>query len=95
MISWLDLPEELKRRPGERRPPSRLHRAMILRWGPGPAGEKCGRCVALIRVAGGASQFLKCSETKVSSGASSDWRMWWPACGIFRSARKAGKGRKS
>ena len=49
--------------------------------------RKCGDCAHLRRV-GKASVHLKCSLARQTSGAATDWRARWPACGRFSEAAK-------
>ncbi len=45
-------------------------------------GEKCGQCNHIICVVRSRTYF-KCSQSRMSHGAATDWRMRWTACGKF------------
>lgn len=46
-------------------------------------GQTCGAYAHCIRVNGGSRDYLKCDLNKITSGAGTDWRRKWPACGKF------------
>ena len=41
----------------------------------------CGMCVRLIQVSGNTKNYFKCALYGVTSGAGTDWRKKWIACG--------------
>jgi len=52
-------------------------------FGLGVEGRRCGGCFHLYRVGGVAGRFYKCDLRRVTSGAATDHRVRWPACGRF------------
>lgn len=65
----------------------RLNKQLKFMWqkhGPGPEGKTCKGCIRLRghRTAGGRT-YYKCLVYGVSSGPGTDWRLRWPACGLF------------
>lgn len=45
---------------------------------------QCGGCAHLFDHKGDfAGHYFKCHEYGVTAGAGSDWRLKWPACGLF------------
>ena len=58
--------------------------AMHAVFGHGPEGEACRACVFLISMPGNIRSYLKCSQSRISRSASTDWRAKWPACGAFK-----------
>lgn len=45
-------------------------------------GNKCKDCVFLLKKSF-SKTYYKCSKFNTSSSESSDWRINWPACGLF------------
>ena len=46
--------------------------------------HKCGDCAHLLQ----RRNYRKCSLTRQTRGAATDWRARWPACGKFAEAAK-------
>lgn len=47
----------------------------------------CGQCAFLQQHRQGGTWY-KCLKSDVSSGVATDWRMRWPACGLFEERYK-------
>lgn len=45
-------------------------------------GERCGDCQHMV-LRGHITGYYKCTKYGVSSGSGTDWRLKWPACGLF------------
>jgi len=56
---------------------------LIVVYGKGPAGAKCGDCVHFFRQGGVAGTYYKCELRRVTSGPATDHRVRWPACGKY------------
>ena len=52
-------------------------------FGPGPSGVTCSMCAHLRRVGGTAGRYWKCALRRNTSGAATDHRVRWPACGRY------------
>lgn len=65
----------------------RLNKPLAFMWnkfGAGPEGRTCKDCVRLrANVTGSRRTYYKCGFYGVSSSEATDWRLRWPACGIF------------
>lgn len=66
--------------PNAKRPSQNPLRTML---GPGPEGTKCGDCRHLISVNGGARNYLKCDQRRITSGPGSDHRAGWLSCTLY------------
>jgi len=62
---------------------SRSHAEMLQVHGVDPGGRRCGECRELIRQGLHDRNYFKCRRTVITRGAASDWRLKWPACGVF------------
>ncbi len=63
----------------------RLEKKLAFMWGhhgAGPQGRKCKDC-ARCNYRQYSRRFYKCSAYGNSHGPGTDWRVNWPACGIF------------
>ena len=49
----------------------------------------CGTCAHLIRTGYRSATYFKCKRYAVSASASSDWRKFWTACGLWQQAGKS------
>jgi len=58
---------------------------MLARHGRDPQGHACGDCVHFVRanLDTAAKGYWKCTEYGVTGGPGTDWRVSWPACGLF------------
>lgn len=58
---------------------------MLARHGRDPHGRSCGDCAHFVRANRdtAAHGYWKCLEYGVTGGAGTDWRVSWPACGLF------------
>ena len=54
----------------------------------GTAPETCGTCASLVRVQHGGTGALKCGRFGVTRSEASDWRVRWPACGLWRAKER-------
>lgn len=45
-------------------------------------GKRCHECKFFMRIQY-AGTYFKCSRSRISGGAATDWRARWPACGLF------------
>lgn len=64
--------------------PERI-RVMQRRYGLAPGFAVCGKCRWFHRYHQG-GRWAKCDKTVQTSGAGTDWRARWPACGLFEEA---------
>jgi hypothetical protein len=47
-------------------------------------GKTCKTCKHLLVPSRDiAGRYYKCRKTKITNGAATDWRVRWPACGLF------------
>lgn len=46
-------------------------------------GEKCGTCGSFQREQHSSKVYFKCARYRHSHGAATDWRVNWPACGVW------------
>lgn len=77
-----DTPPQL---PGVEPPLPQLGRPITLMraaHGPGPVGATCGTCEHLYVVAY-ANRYYKCHRYGGGRSAASDFRLRWPACGLY------------
>ena len=58
----------------------------LVAFGPGPAGRQCAECTHFSRVGGVGGRYYKCDLRRGTSGAATDHRVRWPACGRFEEA---------
>jgi hypothetical protein len=49
----------------------------------GRVDGKCKDCIFLRRLGGYAGTYFKCSQSKLTHGAATDWRAGWDACGLY------------
>ncbi len=76
-IDWL----EFRKLVEERQDPN----PMIQRYGKGPADKKCRECEHLICFCyPSGRRFYKCSLRSLSHSSSSDHRLKWNACAMFK-----------
>lgn len=57
-------------------------REMLAVYGETP-GKTCKTCLLLKHYHQGA-RWMKCSKSKQTGGAGTDWRAGWPACGLYQ-----------
>lgn len=57
--------------------------AMYRKYGPGPDGKTCADCDNCVRYSPTDRHYWKCRLYGISGGESTDWRLKWPACGMF------------
>ena len=57
--------------------------AMYRKYGSGPDGKTCADCDNCIRVTPTDRHYNKCRLYGNTAGESTDWRLKWPACGMF------------
>ena len=95
---WAELREkrdQLLRVQNARKSIERMH----LRHGV-TGGQRCGDCAHLFDHRGDyAGHFFKCHQHGYTNGPATDWRLKWPACGLFQKrdgtpARGVGSGRE-
>lgn len=60
--------------------PERI-RAMLRKHGKTP-GKVCKGCAHLLRIRY-SKTYIKCDQSKLTHGPGTDWRVGWPACGLF------------
>ncbi len=48
------------------------------------AGVRCGQCAHLVSYGYRSNTYFKCDLNRMTSGAATDWRKKWPACGKYR-----------
>jgi len=65
--------------------PERAIRTMHLRWGTTP-GAVCRDCTHFLRKREATKVYFKCEKYGVTSGAATDWRARWNACGLWERA---------
>lgn len=63
--------------------------AMHLRYGVGPQDAKCGDCDNCVYHRYD-KRYYKCRLYGTSSSESTDWRVRWPACGMFNKEPEPG-----
>lgn len=68
---------------GEPQPPERL--AVMHNWYGVTPGHTCGECAHLRRYRQ-STTWMKCKLTRQTSGAGTDWRAKWAACGRYEAA---------
>lgn len=59
-----------------------LHAGMLSAYGQA-RGHTCGECRHLITKVY-ANTYFKCSKSRVTGGAATDWRKRWAACALFQ-----------
>lgn len=62
--------------------PERM-RMMLRVYGTHDGGGQCGDCILLLERPYHGRVYFKCGLNRVTRGPGSDWRKWWPACGMF------------
>lgn len=46
--------------------------------------KRCGACAYFYRTSGNTKDYFKCQVYGETSGAGTDWRKKWMACGLFK-----------
>lgn len=59
---------------------------LLVVYGKGPDGAKCGDCTHLFARGDTAGTYYKCDLRRVTGGPGTDHRVRWPACGRFKEA---------
>lgn len=57
--------------------------AMYRKYGPGPERKTCGDCTNCVKVTPTDRHYYKCKLYGDTAAESTDWRLKWPACGMF------------
>jgi hypothetical protein len=65
----------------DQRLPKRI-RVMHTVYGRAGIDKRCGACRHLRRIRY-QKTFYKCGKTTITHGAATDWRVGWPACGLY------------
>ncbi len=60
---------------------------MLVAYGPGPEGARCGTCVQFDVQGGVAGRYFKCRLRGITSGPGTDHRVRWPACGRYEAVQ--------
>jgi hypothetical protein len=53
-------------------------------------GETCGTCAWLHVKEFDDAKYFKCTKYGDSQGPGTDWRKWWPACGLWMATERRG-----
>jgi len=57
--------------------------AMWRKFGGGPRDTQCRTCEHCVKYSPTDRHYWKCRLYGVTGGESTDWRLYWPACGMY------------